>query len=235
MEERKYTQKMIRRKPLLPEFTKGIIKENPVLRLLLGICPALAVTTNAVNGIGMGIATTGVLLGASVVISLFRNLIPDKVRIPAFITIVAGLTTVVILIIQAYAPALDEALGIFLPLIAVNCIILARAEMFSSKQKLLPSVLDGLGMGVGFTAALFLMGAIRELLGAGTLFGFVITANLIEPATIMLLPPGGFFIYAILVALANKLDRRPKSEQPTGCEACLSKNVCKRAISKGEE
>lgn len=224
----------MRKKPLLPVFTKGIIKENPVLRLLLGICPALAVTTNAVNGIGMGLATTGVLLGASVVISLLRSVIPDKVRIPAFITIAAGLTTVVILIIQAYAPALDEALGIFLPLIAVNCIILARLEMFSSKNKMLPSILDGLGMGLGFTAALFIMGALRELLGAGTIFGYDVAISGIEPATIMLLPPGGFFIYAVLVALANKLDRRPTKIQPSGCEACLSKSVCRRAIEEGE-
>ena len=223
------------KKPLIPEFTKGIVKENPVLRLLLGVCPALAVTTSAVNGIGMGLATTGVLLGTSIFISLLRKVIPARVRIPAFITIVAGLTTVVILIIQAFSPALDAALGIFLPLIAVNCIILARAEMFAAKNRLLPSIVDALGMGVGFTAALFLMGSIREILGDGAIFGLTLTANVIDPAIIMLLPPGGFFVYGVLIALANKLDRRPTSELPDGCAGCLSKGFCKHTQAKGGE
>ena len=220
---------MKKKKRLGMEFTKGIIKENPVLRLLLGICPALAVTTSAVNGIGMGVATTGVLLGSNVLLSLFRKAIPERVRIPAFITTIAGFTTVVILLIQAFAPGLDEALGIFLPLIAVNCIVLARVEMFATKHDVVSAGLDGLGMGIGFTLALFLLGGIRELLGAGTIFGFSILGDVISPTIIMLLPPGGFFALAMLVALANKLDKRPASERPDGCAACLSRDMCKRA------
>lgn len=220
-------------KRLTQIFTKGLLKDNPILRLLLGICPALAVTTSAINGIGMGVATAGVLLGSNVLISLLRNLIPDRVRIPAFITISAGFTSVMTLLIQAFSPELESALGIFLPLIATNCIILARAEMFAAKNRLLPSVLDALGMGLGFTIALFFMGAIRELLGAGTLFGYTVTAELISPSIIMLLPPGGFFVFGILIAIANKLDKRPVSERPSGCESCLSRGMCKRAMEEG--
>lgn len=220
-------------KPLAPIFTKGILKDNPILRLLLGICPALAVTTSAINGIGMGLATAGVLLGSNVLISLLRNVIPDRIRIPAFITISAGFTSVMTLFVQAFSPELDAALGIFLPLIATNCIILARAEMFATKNRLLPSILDALGMGLGFTIALFLMGSIRELLGAGTLFGYTITANIISPSIIMLLPPGGFFVFGILIAVANKLDKRPVSERTDGCASCLSRNMCKRAQEEG--
>ena len=220
-------------KHLLPTFTKGILKENPLLRLLLGICPALAVTTSAINGIGMGLATSGVLLGSNILLSLFKNVIPNKIRIPAFITISAGFTTVMTLLIQAFSPELDTALGIFLPLIATNCIILARAEMFATKNPLLPSILDALGMGAGFTIALFLMGSIRELIGAGTLFGFTITAEIISPSIIILLPPGGFFIFGILIAIANKLDKRPLAERPNGCNACLSRHMCKRAQEEG--
>jgi len=221
------------KKSLAPVFTKGLIKENPVLRLLLGTCPALAVTTNAANGLGMGLAATGVLLGSNIAVSLLRNVIPDRVRIPAFITIIAGFTTIVIMLIQAFSPELDAALGIFLPLIAVNCIILARAEMFAAKNRILPSILDALGMGIGFTAALFLMGGIREILGAGTLFGLTLTAHVIDPAIIMLLPPGGFFVYAMLIALANKLDKRPVSERPQGCAACPSRKMCKQFGAEG--
>ena len=185
--------------------TNGLIKENPVLRLVLGTCPTLAVTTAAINGIGMGVAATVVLICSNVVISLLRNIIPDKVRIPAFITIIAGFVSVVQMLVKAFLPSIDKALGIFLPLIVVNCIILARAEMFASKNSVLPSALDGLGMGLGFTATLTLMGAIRELLGAGTLFSFPITAELIDPMIIFLLPPGGFFVFGILVAASNAI------------------------------
>jgi electron transport complex protein RnfE len=223
----------MKRKRLAHIFTKGLLKDNPILRLLLGICPALAVTTSAINGIGMGLATAGVLLGSNVLISLLRNLIPDRVRIPAFITISAGFTSVMTLLIQAFSPGLESALGIFLPLIATNCIILARAEMFATKNRLLPSVLDALGMGLGFTIALFFMGAIREFLGAGTLFGYTITTDIISPSIIMLLPPGGFFVFGILIAVANKLDKRPVSERPSGCNACLSRDMCKRAREEG--
>ena len=224
---------MEQKQKLMPEFTKGIIKENPVLRLMLGGCPALAVTTSAFNGLGMGIAATLVLIGSNVVISLLRNVIPNRVRIPAFITIIAGFVTIVQMLTRAFAPALDAALGIFLPLIVVNCVILARAEMFAAKNRLLPSLVDALGMGAGFTATLILMGGIRELLGAGGIFGLSLTAGVIDPMVIMLLPPGGFFVYGILIAVANKLDKRPQSERPTGCGACPSRGFCKN-IEGGE-
>ena len=146
-------------------FTNGLLKENPVLRLVLGTCPTLAVTTAAINGIGMGVAATAVLVCSNAVISLLRNIIPDKVRIPAYITVIAGFVSVVQMLVKAFAPSIDASLGIYLPLIVVNCIILARAEMFASKNAVLPSILDGLGMGIGFTAVITLMGAIREFFG----------------------------------------------------------------------
>ena len=178
-------------------FSKGLIKENPVLRLVLGTCPTLAVTTAAVNGIGMGVAATLVLVGSNAVISLLRNVIPDKVRIPAFITIIAAFVSIIQMLVKAFTPSIDSALGIYLPLIVVNCIILARAEMFASKNSVLPSVLDGLGMGIGFTAALTLMGMIRELLGAGSVFGMPVTANVLDPMIVFILPPGGFFVFGM--------------------------------------
>ena len=161
---------MEKKRSLWSEFTKGIIKENPVLRLVLGCCATLAVSTSASNAIGMGLATTFVLVCSNAAISLLRKVIPDKVRIPAFITVIAGFVSVVQMFIQAYSPALDEALGIYLPLIVVNCIILGRAEMFASKNKVLPSIVDGLGMGIGFTTTLLVMGMIREFLGSLSLF-----------------------------------------------------------------
>ena len=218
-------------------FTKGIIKENPVLRLMLGTCPTLAVTTAAFNGIGMGIAATLVLVCSNVVISLLRNVIPDKVRIPAFITIIAAFVSIVQMLVKAYLPAIDSALGIYLPLIVVNCIILARAEMFASKNSVLPSVLDGLGMGVGFTAALVLMGAIRELIGSGTIGagllnggeGIAIPFLSANPMIVMILPPGGFFVFGILVALSNKLAESmgKKPVKTLGCGSCEVCGACK--------
>ena len=203
-----------------PVFSKGLIKENPVLRLVLGTCPTLAVTTSAINGIGMGLAATFVLVCSGAAVSLLRKIIPDKVRIPAFITIIAGFVTIVQMLMKAYLPAIDKALGIFLPLIVVNCIILARAEMFASKNPVLPSILDGLGMGLGFTATLTVMGAIRELLGAGSLFGLPITAKFIDPMLVMILPPGGFFVFGVLVAVSNALAKRAgkKPVTATGCQ-----------------
>ena len=210
----------------LSTFTKGIVKENPVLRLVLGTCPTLAVTTAAFNGVGMGVAATLVLLGSNVVISLLRKVIPDKVRIPAFITIIAAFVTIIQMLVKAFAPASDQSLGIFLPLIVVNCIILARAEMFASKNSVLPSILDALGMGVGFTAALTLMGSIRELIGTGCIFGVPITSGVVEPMLIFILPPGGFFVFAVLVALSNKLAVKmgKKPVKSLGCGGC---NGCK--------
>ena len=208
--------------------TNGIIKENPVLRLVLGTCPTLAITTAAINGIGMGVAATVVLLGSNLVISLLRNIIPSKVRIPAYITVIAGFVTIVQMLVKAFLPSIDAALGIYLPLIVVNCIILGRAEMFASKNPVLPSVLDAIGMGIGFTATLTLMGAIRELIGAGTLFGFTVTAQFISPMVVMLLPPGGFFVFGILIAIVNKIGPK-KGEgkrKEFSCEGCPSAALC---------
>ncbi len=218
-------------------FTNGIITENPTLRLVLGTCPTLAVTTAAKNGIGMGLAATVVLVCSNAVISLLRKVIPDKVRIPAFITIIAGFVSVVQMFVKAFAPSIDKSLGIFLPLIVVNCIILARAEMFASKNSLVPSVLDGLGMGIGFTCTLTLMGMIRELLGAGTLFGLTVTANHLTPMVIFLLPPGGFFVFGMLVALSNAIAKKngKKTVDRIGCENCPSRAVCDRANCENEE
>ena len=220
------------KKSLLQEFTKGIIKENPVLRLVLGCCATLAVTTAASNAIGMGAATTFVLVCSNAVISLLRNVIPNKVRIPAFITIIAGFVTIVQMFIKAFSPALDTALGVFLPLIVVNCIILGRAEMFASKNKVLPSIIDGLGMGVGFTAAMLAMGIIRELLGAGTVFGLPILSGFMEPIIIFLLPPGGFFVFGMLIALSGKLSKEGKAPESTGCAHCPLAASCPKITEK---
>ncbi len=218
----------------LSYFTNGILTENPVLRLVLGTCPTLAVTTAFMNGIGMGVAATIVLVCSNVVISLLRNVIPQKVRIPAFITIIAGFVSIVQLLVKAYAPAIDKSLGIFLPLIVVNCIILARAEMFASKNSVIPSLLDGLGMGVGFTVTLSVMGLIREILGTGQV---VISESLtipltsalgIEPMLLFILPPGGFFVFGLLIALSNKIAtmQGKKAVENMGCENCPSKSAC---------
>ena len=206
-------------------FFKGIIDENPVLRLVLGTCPTLAITTSASNAIGMGAAATFVLVCSNAAISLLRNFIPDKVRIPAFITIIATFVTIVQLLLKAFLPAIDESLGIYLPLIVVNCIILARAEMFASKNRVLPSVVDGLGMGVGFTAALLAMSIIREIIGSGSLFGISLFGSGFTPMLIMILPPGGFFAFGILIALSNilaeRLNRKPVTKLGCGnCEGC---------------
>ena len=215
-------------------FTNGLIKENPTLRLVLGTCPTLAVTTAAVTGIGMGLSATVVLICSNLAISLLRNIIPDKVRIPAFITIIAGFVSVVQMLVKAFLPAIDKALGIYLPLIVVNCIILARAEMFASKNPPLASVLDGAGMGIGFTAVLTLMGAVRELLGAGSLFSFPVTSRFISPMIIFLLPPGGFFVFGMLVAASNAIAKRSgkKPVEHLGCESCPSKEMCGQADVK---
>ncbi len=212
----------------LKYFTNGILEENPTLRLVLGTCPTLAVTTAAINGIGMGIAATAVLVCSNTAISLLRKIIPDKVRIPAFITIIAGFVSVVQMLVKAFAPSIDKSLGIYLPLIVVNCIILARAEMFASKNPVLPSVLDGLGMGIGFTCTLTLMGMIRELIGNGTVFGLTVTAGHISPMIIFLLPPGGFFVFGMLVAASNALAKRKGKQivEHLGCENCPSRSVC---------
>ncbi|MBR6902652.1 MAG: electron transport complex subunit E [Clostridia bacterium] len=220
----------------LKTFTNGLLKENPTLRLVLGTCPTLAITTAAINGIGMGLAATLVLVCSNVVIAALRNVIPDKVRIPAFITIIAGFVSVVQMLVKAFTPSLDSALGIYLPLIVVNCIILGRAEAFASKNPILPSLLDGLGMGLGFTAVITIMGAIRELLGAGTLFSLPITSKFISPMIVFLLPPGGFFVFGILVAISNGIAKK-RGKRPVehlGCESCPSKSVCSNAKADKE-
>ena len=216
---------MAQKKTLFQEFSKGIIKENPVLCLMLGTCPTLAVTTSASNAIGMGVAATAVLICSNAVISMLRKVIPDKVRIPAYITIIAGFVTIVQMLVKAFAPAINDSLGIFLPLIVVNCIILGRAEMYASKNPVIPSILDGLGMGVGFTCALLCMGIIRELLGSGTLFGIEILPVQI---LIFILPPGGFFVFGMLIALANKLNTKAgKKVSDTPCAGCPMSKTCK--------
>ena len=203
----------------LKTFTNGIIKENPVLVLVLGTCPAIATSTSVLNALGMGLAATFVLLGSNIVISLLRNIIPNKVRIPCFIVVIAGFVSVVQLLLQAYAQSLYQSLGIFLPLIVVNCIILGRAEMFASKNNVLDSALDGLGMGLGFTLALFCMATIREILGSGTWCGITLTANLFDPIAIMKLTPGGFLVYGVLIAVMNKFAKH-KPKKTIDCAAC---------------
>ncbi len=190
------------------EFTKGILRENPTFKLVLGICPTLAVTTSLENGIGMGLATMFVLLGSNVFIALLRNFIPDKVRIPAFIVIISTFVTIVDLVMAAYAPDLHAALGIFIPLIVVNCIIMGRAEAFASKSGVWPSIADALGMGVGFTLALSIISVIREVLGNGTILGFPVMFADYSPAVIMILPPGAFLTMGLLLGLFNFWTRR---------------------------
>lgn len=221
-------------KSLFKEFSKGIIKENPVLCLVLGTCPTLAVTTGAKNAIGMGAAATIVLVCSNMVISLLRKVIPQKIRIPAYITIIAGFVSIVQMLVKAYTPEIDKSLGIYLPLIVVNCIILGRAEMYASKNKVIPSMLDGLGMGIGFTAALLLMGMIREFIGTGCLFGVPITANLFSPVIIFILPPGGFFVFGMLIALANKLNKGKTAAREANCGSCPMVTTCTK-IQNGKE
>ena len=183
----------------------GVFNENPIFRLMLGMCPTLAVTTAAFNGIGMGLAATFVLIGSNVVISLLRNFIPQKIRIPAFIVIIASFVTVVQLLLKAYVPALDKSLGLFIPLIVVNCIILGRAEAFASKNTVAASLFDGIGMGLGFTVALFIMASLREIIGNGTFFGLTLFGESFQPALIMVGAPGGFITLGLVLALINKI------------------------------
>ena len=199
---------MSEKKSLGQVLFNGIIPENPTFRLVLGTCPTLAVTTSALNGLGMGAAATFVLVCSNVVISLLRRAIPDKVRIPAFIVIICAFVTMVQLIMQAFVPTLYESLGIFIPLIVVNCIILARAEAFASKNGPLASAADGLGMGIGFTLALTLMGAIRELIGSGAVFGQQILGASYEPMLLIILASGGFLTFGLLLGVFNLAVRK---------------------------
>lgn len=221
------------------EFSKGIISDNPVFRLVLGTCPSLAVSTSFENALGMGIAASFVLICSNVVISALRKIIPDKVRIPAFIVVIATFVSIVQMIVQAFAPALNEALGIYLPLIVVNCILLGRAEAYASKNPVLFSAIDGLGMGVGFTIAISLMAIVREILGAGTLTlkllgkGILIDLNPyiakigLEPILIFILAPGGFFVFGILMAIFNKIaESKGKKKAELGCAGCPMNETC---------
>ena len=207
----------------------GLVKENPTLVLMLGMCPTLAVTTSAVNGFGMGATTLVVLALSNLIISLLRNVIPKRVRIPAFIVIIASFVTVVQLLLEAYLSSLNKALGVYIPLIVVNCIILGRAESYAYSNPPLPALFDGLGMGLGFTVALTCIGAVRELLGAGQIFGFRVMPDSFEPALIFVLAPGAFFVLAALTALQNyaraKLKKagKPYEKIGSGCsEDCMN-------------
>ena len=188
-------------------FTKGLIKENPILVLLLGCCPTLATTTSAINGMSMGLATTFVLIMSNLVISLLKNFIPDKGRIPCFIVVIASFVTVVQLVMQAYVPDIYETLGLFIPLIVVNCIVLGRAEAFASKNPVLPSILDGAGMGLGFTFALTVLGSIREILGSGSIFNWRFLPEDAQTILIFVLAPGAFIALGYLIAIVNRLKK----------------------------
>lgn len=215
----------------------GVIKENPTFVLMLGMCPTLAVTTSAINGAGMGLASMVVLALSNLMISMLRNFIPDRVRMPAYIVVVASFVTMVQFLMQAYLPALNESLGIYIPLIVVNCIILGRAESYASKNTPVLSLFDGIGMGLGFTIALTLLGMFREVLGAGTIFGFsFIPANnptSFEPISIFVMAPGAFFVLAFLVAIMNKI--KTKKGKPIidicrneGCVGCTNTSCAGR-------
>lgn len=240
----------------LKTLTNGISAENPTFKLVLGTCPTLAITTSAINGVGMGLSTLVVLTCSNIVISMLRKFIPDKVRIPAFITVIASFVTIVQLLLKAFVPALDKALGIYIPLIVVNCIILARAESFASKQTVGLSAFDGIGMGIGFTLALTMMGAFREILGNGSVFGLQIygennvfgsaAMTSVPPMLMMILPPGGFIAYGLLMAWANKMklplvDMKKKVDFDLdaggegGCSGCAAAASCPSAAQSKEE
>lgn len=191
----------------LNNFTKGFLKENPILVLLLGACPTLAVTSSAINGLGMGLATTFVLLMSNVFISMIKGFVPDKVRIPAFIVVIASFVTIVDLLMQAYTPALSKQLGIFIPLIVVNCIVLGRAEAFAAKNNVFSSMIDGLGMGLGFTMALVVLGGIREMIGAGSIFGLKFISEGADGILVFILAPGAFITLGFLIAILKKINK----------------------------
>ena len=213
---------------LMSIFTAGFVKENPVLRLVLGTCPTLAITTAMFNGLGMGLAATFVLICSNAAIAALRKIIPSQVRLPCFIVVIAGFVTLVHMVIKAYSPALNTALGVYLPLITVNCIILGRAEMFASKNGVAASAIDGLGMGLGFTLTLILMSSVRELLGAGQLLGFQILPQSIAPMSILAQPPGGFFIFGCFMALAIYIEKKMGAKPMANleCGACPSAENC---------
>ncbi|MCC3863356.1 electron transport complex subunit E [Terrisporobacter petrolearius] len=189
-------------------FKNGIIDENPTFVQVIGMCPTLAVTSSAINGMGMGLSTAIVLACSNIAISLLRKVIPDKIRIPAFVVVIATFVTIVQMVLKAFVPSLDKALGLYIPLIVVNCLILARAEAYASKNGPVESAVDGIAMGLGFTLALTILGAVREILGAGTIFGFAILGASYEPALLFILPPGAFLTLGFLMALFNKVVKK---------------------------
>lgn len=191
----------------LKTFTKGLLKENPILVLLLGCCPTLATTTSAINGMSMGLATTFVLIMSNLSISLLKNFIPDKVRIPCFIVVIASFVTVVQLVMQAYVPDIYSTLGLFIPLIVVNCIVLGRAEAFASKNAVWPSILDGAGMGLGFTGSLTVLGCLREILGSGSIFGWRFLPEDANTILVFVLAPGAFIVLGYVIAIVNRLKK----------------------------
>ena len=214
----------------------GLIKENPTMILMLGMCPTLAVSTRAMNGIGMGISTTAVLIVSNVVISLLRKIIPDDVRLPCYIVIVASLVTVTELLIEAYFPAVYEALGIYIPLIVVNCIILGRAEAYANKHDPVLSLMDGIGMGLGFTVALTLAGALREALGNGSFFGVNFLPEGVEPIGLFVQPPGAFLVIAFFIIIMNTIGIKTRQRQlveSDGCDGCCA--TCSLVCDKSEE
>ena len=218
------------KKSKLSIITNGIIKENPVLVLLIGTCPTLATSSSASNGLGMGLSTTA---AANIVISLLRKVIPDKVRIPCYIVVIAGFVTVVQFLLEAYVPALYKSLGLFIPLIVVNCIILGRAEAFANKNTVVDSALDGIGMGLGFTLTLTVMGTIRELLGAGTWFGMTVFGSWFTPIGFFNLAPGGFFVFGLLIAVLNVITKGKALKKKTfSCGTCPMYNSCNLAEAK---
>lgn len=221
----------------------GIVKENPTFVLMLGMCPTLAVTTSAINGAGMGLSTTAVLMFSNMIISALRNVIPDRVRIPGYIVVIASLVTIVQFLLQGYVPAVNDALGLYIPLIVVNCIILGRAESFAAKNGPINSFFDGLGMGLGFTFGLTCIGIVRELLGAGQVFGIQIMPSSYEPITIFILAPGAFIVLSMLVAARNKImnhmeKKGKKVVKPQGGCAeggCASCGGCASSLSSGQD
>ena len=228
----------------IERIVNGIVKENPTFVMLIGMCPTLAVTTSAINGIGMGLSTTLVLVFSNLLISLLRKIIPDSARVPAFIVVVASLVTIVQFLLQGYVPSLYQSLGIYIPLIVVNCIILGRAESYASKNPVLPSIFDGIGMGLGFTVGLTCIGAVREILGSGQIFGFQLLPLAdaaagkagFTPITIFVLAPGAFFVLAMLAALQNKfkIGAAKRGIDPSeGCNCCSGCDSCSNTMCKG--
>ena len=226
----------------IERIVNGIVKENPTFVMLIGMCPTLAVTTSAINGIGMGLSTTLVLVFSNLLISLLRKIIPDSARVPAFIVVVASLVTIVQFLLQGYVPSLYASLGIYIPLIVVNCIILGRAEAYASKNPPIPSLFDGIGMGLGFTLSITCIGAVREFLGAGQIFGHQILPLAAggkfgyEPITIFILAPGAFFVLAMLAAIQNKfkIGAAKRGIDPSeGCGCCAGCDTCNNTMCKG--